>query len=174
MRGLPKAVVGPREAIADMATRSTKGQGTGILFGRERWGLTNEEIALANAVVTFPVNPAFASLNIAQAVLLMSYEWMTAGLGIEHSARAPAPLLDLTPAPKAVLDGLIEHLIGALQPTGYFRSATKTPTMIHNLRAVLQRAAFTEPEIRVLRGVVAALEGRHAARARSLESQADE
>jgi tRNA/rRNA methyltransferase len=79
-RGLPKKVVGPREAVGELKVRTAAGQATGILFGRERWGLTNEEIALADAIVTFPVNPEFASLNIAQAVLLMCYEWMGAGL----------------------------------------------------------------------------------------------
>lgn len=166
-RGLPKPVVGPREAVAELMSRGEAGQATGVLFGRERWGLTNEEIGLANAIVTFPVNPAFASLNIAQAVLLMSYEWMTSGLGVTRSGRGEAPDIDLTPATKAQLDGLVEHLVGALEPTGYFRSATKRPTMIHNLRAILQRADLTEVEIRVLRGVVAALEGRHESRRRS-------
>ena len=157
-RGLPKQVVGPREAVGQLRIRTKAGQATGILFGRERWGLTNEEIALADAIVTFPVNPAFASLNIAQAVLLMSYEWMSAGLSGELPARGPLPNLDLTPAPKADLVGLMDHLLRALEPTGYFRSPTKKPTMIHNLTALFQRAGFTEPEIRVLRGVIAALE----------------
>lgn len=160
-RGLPKQVVGPRQAVDALRGRAAAGQSTGILFGRERWGLTNDEIALADAIVTFPVNPAFASLNIAQAVLLMSYEWMTAGLSGALPARGAVPHFDLTPAPKAELAGLLEHLVRALEPAGYFRSATKKPMMIHNLNAILQRAGFTEPEIRVLRGVVAALERRH-------------
>ncbi len=165
-RGLPKQVVGPRTAIPELRARAFDGHATGILFGRERWGLTNDEIALADAIVTFPVNPAFASLNIAQAVLLMSYEWMSAGLSGEIPARRPSPEIDLTPAPKAEIVGLLEHLVRALEPTGYFRSPTKKPTMVHNLHALLQRAGFTEPEIRVLRGVIAALERRHETRSR--------
>lgn len=157
-RGLPKPVVGPRAAVAELRRRAEAGQATGILFGRERWGLTNEQIALADAIVTFPVNPAFASLNIAQAVLLMSYEWMSAGLDGALPTRSKLSGLDLTPAPKADLFGLVGHLETALEPTGYFRSATKRPTMMHNLMAILQRAGLTEGEVRVLRGVVAALE----------------
>lgn len=157
-RGLPKQVVGPREAVDQLRARASGGQVTGVLFGRERWGLTNEEIALADAIVTFPVNPAFASLNVAQAVLLVCYEWMAAGLGGALPARRPVADLDLTPAPKSELSGFMEHLVHALEPTGYFRSPTKKPTMIHNLHAIMQRASFTEAEIRVLRGVVAAFE----------------
>jgi tRNA/rRNA methyltransferase len=158
-RGLPKQVLGPSDAVAELRARAAAGQATGILFGRERWGLTNEEIAAADAIITFPVNPAFASLNIAQAVLLMSYQWMAGGLDGTLPARTDVPIIDLTPAPKAEVTGLLDHLVNALEPTGYFRSPDKKPTMIHNLHAILHRAAFTEPEIRVLRGVVAAFEG---------------
>ena len=161
IRDLPKPVVGPREAIGALRERIGAGQAAGILFGRERWSLTNEEIAVADAIVTFPVNPGFASLNIAQAVLLMSYEWMSAGLAGALPTRSAVPQIDFTPAPKAQLFGLIEHLESALDPTGYFRTPDKKPTMMHNIRAVLQRAGFTVPEIHVLRGVIAALERRH-------------
>lgn len=161
VRDLPKQVVGPREAIAELKARTAAGQATGILFGRERWGLTNEEIALADAIVTFPVNPGFASLNLAQAVLLMSYEWMLAGLSGALPTREPLPELDLTPASKVELTGLMEHLESALDPTGYFRTPDMKPTMVQKLRAILQRAGLTKREIDVLRGVVAALERRH-------------
>lgn len=166
MRGLPKPVIGPREAVGELRARAGAGQATGILFGRERWGLDNEEIAHADALVTFPVNPAFASLNIAQAVLLMGYEWISAGLSGDLPARRPLPELDWTPAPKAELFGLMEHLESALEPTGYFRTEDMKPTMVQNLRALLQRPGFTVAEIRVLRGIVAALERRHERRQR--------
>jgi tRNA/rRNA methyltransferase len=118
-------------------------------------------------IVTFPVNPAFASLNIAQAVLLMSYEWMSAGLDGSLPARSQVRTIDLAPAPKSELDRLDGASCRARwSRPGYFRSATKKPTMIHNLRAMLHRAGFTEPETRVLRGVVAALQGRHENRRR--------
>jgi tRNA/rRNA methyltransferase len=172
-RGLPKQVFGPRDAVAELRARGGRGERTGVLFGRERWGLTNEEIALADAIVTFPVNPAFASLNIAQAVLLMSYEWMSAGLDGTLPARGAVPAIELTPAPKDELIGLMQHLERALEPCGYFRSPDKRPTMVHNLRAILQRAGFTHSEVRVLRGVVAALE-RHGARSGEGAGDADD
>ena len=157
-RDLPKQVVGPREAVAELKTRMAAGQKAGMLFGRERWGLKNEEVALANVIVTFPVNPKFASLNIAQAVLLLSYEWMVAGLDGALPTREKFPEPDLTPATKAHLLGLMTRLEAALEPTGYFRTEDMTPTMVQNLRAILQRAEFTADEIDVLHGVVTALE----------------
>ncbi len=160
-RDLPKQVVGPREAVAVLKERAAAGQATGILFGRERWGLTNEEIALADQIVTFPVNPAFASLNIAQAVLLLSYEWLAAGLDGALPTRGVVPEIDVTPASKAHLLGLMRHLEEALEPTGYFRTEDMKPTMVQNLRAILQRAGLTKDEIDVLHGVVSALERRH-------------
>jgi tRNA/rRNA methyltransferase len=160
-RDLPKGVVGPREAAVELHCRAATGQATGILFGRERWGLTNEEIALADAIVTYPVNPKFASLNLAQAVLLMSYEWLVAGISGELPGRSSIQELDVTPAPKEHLVGLFEHLEKALTPTGYFRTDDMKPTMLHNLRALLQRAGFTKDEIDVLHGVVSALERHH-------------
>lgn len=160
-RDIPKPVRGPREAAQTLQLRYRHGEPTGILFGRERWGLTNEEIGLADEFVTFPVNPAFASLNLAQSVLLMSYEWMMSGLSEGAlPTRVRVPRLDETQAPKADLVALMEHLERALEPTGYFKSPDYKPRQVQSLRAVLQRAGFTEPEVKVLRGVVAALEGR--------------
>jgi tRNA/rRNA methyltransferase len=157
-RDLPKEVMGPREATSELRRRIAAGEACGILFGRERWGLTNEEIGLADAIVTFPVNPKFASLNIAQAVLLVSYEWLAAGLDGELPTRDGVPELAMTPAPKAHLLGLMKHLESALEPTGYFRTEDMKPTMVQNLRAILQRAGFTRDEIDVLHGVIGAFE----------------
>jgi tRNA/rRNA methyltransferase len=158
VRGLPKEMIGPRDAVSELKRRTGAGEATGVLFGRERWGLTNEEIALADVIVTFPVNPRFASLNLAQAVLLVCYEWMSAGLSGAIPARTDIPELDLTPATKAHLLGLIGHLEEALEPTGYFRTTEMKPTMVQNLRAILQRAGLTRDEIDVLHGVIVALE----------------
>ena len=126
------------------------------MFGRERFGLFNEEVALADEIVTFPVNPQFASLNIAQAVLLMSYEWMKSGLESETDTAFSGP--EVQPAEKHHVHGLLDHLESALEARGYFRPAAKKPKMVDNLRAVLTRPGFTEAEIKVLRGVVASLD----------------
>jgi len=151
-----KPVRGPVEAGRALRARGAAGQRTGILFGRERFGLDNEEVGLADEIVTFPVDPGFASLNIAQAVLLMSYEWMKSGLEDETATNFSGP--DMPPASKEQLHGLFEHLEAALEARGYFRPPEKKPKMVDNLRAVLTRADFAEPELRVLRGVIASLD----------------
>ena len=144
------------EAADAMRIKEKSGQRTAILFGRERWGLNNEEISLSDEIVTFPVNPAFASLNIAQAVLLMSYEWMKSGL--ERQTDTAFRNKEMEPAHKATLYGLFEQLEEALDVRGYFRPKERKEIMVENLRSVLTRAAFSEPEIRLLRGVVSSLD----------------
>ena len=151
-----KGVSGPVEAARTLRTRGVAGQRTGILFGREKFGLANDEVAMADEIVTFPVNPAFSSLNIAQAVLLMSYEWMKSGLESETATPFSGP--DVTPAGKEHLLSFLSHLEKALEARGYFRPPEKKPKMIDNLRAVLTRPGFTEPEIKVLRGVLSSLD----------------
>ncbi|MFE0014001.1 RNA methyltransferase [Mesorhizobium sp. NPDC059054] len=151
-----KPVRGPVEAGRALRARQHDGLKTGILFGRERFGLYNDEVGLADEIVTFPVDPAFSSLNIAQAVLLMSYEWMKSGLENETDTNFSTP--DMLPATKEQLHGLFAHLEAALESRGYFRPAAKKPKMVDNLRAVLTRAGFAEPELKVLRGVVASLD----------------
>lgn len=151
-----KEVRSPVVAAETLRTRFRAGEATGILFGRERTGLTNEEIALADELVTFPVNPAFASLNLAQAVLLMSYEWMKTGTGsLEETAFSALPQ---RPAKKDELQGLFDHVEEALDARGYFRPAAKKPKLIENLRSALTRPSFTGSEIQVLRGIVSCLD----------------
>lgn len=151
-----KPVRAPVFAAQTLRSRFRAGEATGILFGRERWGLTNEEVALADEIVTFPVNPAFASLNIAQAVLLMSYEWMKSGM--EDLEAVPFQALEQRPSTKEQLFGLFNQLEDALDSRNYFHPLSKKPKMVDNLRAVLSRRAFTEQEISVLRGVISSLD----------------
>ena len=151
-----KPVIGPVEAGRKLRGFAAGGQRTGLMFGRERFGLYNEEIGLADEIVTFPVNPQFSSLNIAQAVLLMSYEWLKAGLEHETDTNFAGP--DLTPADKRHVHGFLDHLEQALDARGYFRPAEKKPKMLDNVRAVFTRPGFTESEVKVLRGVIASLD----------------
>jgi tRNA/rRNA methyltransferase len=151
-----KPVRSPVEAARSMRRRAVAGQKTGILFGREKYGLSNEEVAASDEIVTFPVDPAFASLNIAQAVLLMSYEWRKAGQAREEDTVFSGP--DFVPAERHHVTGLLKHLEEALEARGYFRPAPKKPKMLDNLAAVLTRPQFSEAEIKVLRGVVASLD----------------
>lgn len=151
-----KPVRSPVIAASTLREKFRAGERTGILFGRERWGLSNEEVALADEIVTFPVNPAFASLNIAQAVLLMSYEWMKSGM--EDLSETLFQPLEQRPGTKEELFGLFDQVEEALDSRGYFHPAPKKPKMVDNLRAVLSRRAFTSQEIGVLRGVISSLD----------------
>jgi len=148
-----KQVLQPAAAMQILRPHVQAGQRAAILFGRERFGLSNEEISLSDDIVTFPVNPAFASLNIAQAVLLMAHEWL--------QSRQPmqADPLSITPiAPKGDLHGLFAQLEQALDVRGYFRPKARKKVMVDNLRAVLTRAQFNEAEIKLLRGVISSLD----------------
>lgn len=157
-RDMQKEVLGPEEASARMAAHVAGGRGTGLLFGRERWGLLNDEVAMADAIVTLPVEAAFASLNIAQAVLLMSYEWRRTSA--EGQALPFGDGLDEA-APRSELVGLFEHLEGVLDSSGFFTTPDKRPSMVNNLRTALTRGRFTAQEIRTLRGVISSIDRRH-------------
>ncbi len=156
-RHMAKPVLGPDAAAEKLVQHVTAVGGAGLLFGRERWGLNNEEVALADSIVTLPVEAAFASLNIAQAVLVLAYEWRRAqGKGELPFAGEIDP-----PAPKEELIGLFKHLEEALDRSGFFKTEDKRPTVAANLRTMLTRAGFTAQEVRTLRGVIASLDRRH-------------
>jgi tRNA/rRNA methyltransferase len=157
-RDMQKEVVGPEESARRLNSHIGAGRGAGLLFGREKWGLSNEEVALAESIVTLPVEPAFASLNIAQAVLLMSYEWRRQSeLGSELPFTGG---LDEAAARDELL-GLFGHLESTLDRTGFFKTEDKRPTMINNLRAVFTRAGMTSQEIRTFRGVISSIDRAH-------------
>lgn len=158
-REVAKPVVGPHEAAAVARRRIAAGNGVGILFGRERSGLTNEDVSLADAILTLPVNPEFSSLNIAQSVLIFAYEWRLAGLA-DEVAGLPFDGGIAPPAPKEELLRLFDHFENALAEAGFFRPPEKRGHMVLGLRAMLQRAGLTEQEVRTLRGAIAALERR--------------
>ena len=157
-RDMQKPVYGPEEGAQRVISHIAGGQKAGLLFGRERWGLYNEEVALADAIVTFPVEAAFASLNIAQAVLLMAYEWRR-----QYDKGEVLPFEGgLDPiAPRAELFGLFDHLESTLDATGFFKTADKRPTMVDNLRAAFTRAQLSVQEIRTLRGVISSIDRAH-------------
>jgi len=157
-RDMIKTVRGPQEAATNLRQRFKQGQKTGILFGRERWGLNNDEIAMADEIVTFPVNPAFASLNIAQATLLMSYEWMkTAEINPVEEVFGE----DKEPqADKGQLIGLMDHLEKSLDEAGYFYPPARRTIMAQTVRNIFTHMKLKEQEVQTLRGVVAALERR--------------
>jgi tRNA/rRNA methyltransferase len=164
-RDLRKPVLTPEQAVAEIRTRIARGERCGMLFGRERNGLETGEVANADAIVMIPVNSRFASLNLAQAVLILGYEWMrgheAASLGRVTTYESPLAagfnMGEDRPATKEELIGLFEQLEAELLRLGFFNPEEKRPTMTRNLRTMLSRMQPTEQEIRTLRGIVATL-----------------
>ena len=158
-RELVKAVMTPRAAAAEMRAAAARGERVGILFGPERWGLTTDQCAFAEALIEVPLNPAFASLNLAQAVLIVAYEWRMAA---DTTPPTYVPTLEEHGGPTELASQedilrLFEHLERELDESGYLFPPDKRPTMVRNLRSIFLRANLTEPEVRSLRGAVKAL-----------------
>ncbi len=156
-RDMNKPVLGPREAGAAMRRAEAAGQRNGILFGKESKGLHNDDVALAGTVIEARLNPAHTSLNLAQAVLLVGWEWWTAGPAAAQPEPATATGAAEAPALHADLLKMFEHLEGALDEAGYFFPPERRPVMVRNLRNVLHRADMTGGEVRGFRGVIDAL-----------------
>jgi len=148
-----KPVIAADAAAAEMAPRVADGENVALVFGRERNGLENDEVALADRIVTLPVNPAFASLNLAQAVVIVGYEWFKRvhdGLPFAMPERSP-------PAAKQQLDAFFADLERELEKAEFFRPEEKRATMSINLRNIFQRMAPSQQDMRALHGVVTAL-----------------
>ncbi len=156
-RDMVKHELTPSEAAAQMRRAGAAGERCGVLFGRERIGLTNDEVVLANAIVSVPLNPAFRSLNLAQAVLLIAWEWLR--------------VADLTPPRQRIEAGyrratreeiqiFFDHLEEALDAAGYFKVEAMRPANVRTIRNLFTRAELTDQEVRTLHGIVTALVGR--------------
>ncbi|MEL6979729.1 MAG: RNA methyltransferase [Pseudomonadota bacterium] len=160
-RELTKRVLSPAEAAAEIAARQRAGEPCGVLFGPERTGLENDDVIRANAIVTVPANPRFASLNLAQCALLMGYELRQAILAQAGAAPAPerpeALAAGAAPAPREAVDGLYAHLEEELDAANYFWPEHKRAAMVASLRNFLSRAPMTDQDARMLRGVVRTL-----------------
>ncbi len=153
-RGQVKRVEVPAIAMAETAAAVQGGEKHGILFGPERTGLDNDDIALASAVLTFPVNPAYGSLNLAQAVLLCGYEYFKARQGgalpFEREERSP-------PAQREMTLSFFEFVEGKLEVAGFFRPVSKRPVMQRNLRNMFHRMNLTQQDVRTLWGAIVRL-----------------
>jgi len=163
-RFLAKPVLAPDGAAAAIFEREAQDWRCGVLFGKERTGLENADIAIADVIVTAPVDPAFASLNLAQSVLLFAYEWRK--LTDPHSLGRQLPdapqgagqrFKASRPAERHELLGLYEHLERELDACGFLFPPEKRGTMVNNIRTMFARMAPTEQEVRTLRGIVAIL-----------------
>lgn len=156
-RGMAKPVLSARAAAETMRELYAAGETSGLVFGPERTGLENDDVALADWAVQVPLNPAFSSLNLAQAVLILAYEWFQAGGAKPESEmmgtrRRRSPL-----AGKQDLLALFEHLESELERTGFLYPLDKRPRMIRNIRTMFLRANLTEQEVRTLRGMIKTL-----------------
>src|SRR6516162_6596613 len=153
-----KPVIGPDAAAALLAPHVAAGERVAVLFGRERYGLENHELALADRIVTFPVNPAFASLNLAQAVVIVAYEWFKLASGGALPFAMPQKS---EPAGKQQLQAFFEAIERELERVEFFRPPDKRETMQINLRNIFARMQPTQQDIQTLHGLIMAIaEGR--------------
>ncbi|MEQ5786743.1 RNA methyltransferase [Erythrobacter sp. NFXS35] len=156
-RGVTKPVIGADEAGRQVHTLTGR---HAIIFGPERSGLETEDVALARNILTVPINPEFGSLNLAQAVILVAYEWSRIGREIADAGCALVqPTVEdvLPPAPQEELDGLIAHLETMLKPRGYFLPEGRAEATRRTLRGVLTKPGWNHFEVRTLRGVLTTL-----------------
>ena len=149
-RGVTKPVVTPDEAAREIHTQPGR---SAILFGPERSGLETEDVALARAILTVPINPEFGSLNLAQAVILCAYEWSKNASLVQPTQEDLLP-----PAQQEELEGLIAHFEALLEPRGYFRPEARAEATRRTLRTLLTKPGWNHLEVRTLRGVLSALE----------------
>ena len=152
-RDLVVPVVTPGQMADEIAASPGR---TAILFGPERSGLETEDVALANKIVTVPINPEFGSLNLAQAVILLAYEWS------KRSDLAVPPSKELeAQAPHGEVEGLIGHLEGELEAKGYFHPPSRTQATKNTIRTMFTKTGWSSREVKAIRGIIRALaEGR--------------
>lgn len=160
-RGLVKPIVTPREAAARLRADAAQGLRSGVLFGPERTGLETDDLNRADTLLSIPANPDYASFNLAQAVLLVAYEWFQA-----DSRTPPCHLATGSSrvATKAEVEHLFEHFTEALDQAHFFPTPDQRGAMLRNLRSAIERMHMTEQEARTFHGIIAALTGRPKAR----------
>lgn len=164
-----KTVVTAREAGREVHERAARCERSGFLFGPERTGLENEDVSLADAIVTVPLNREFSSLNLGQAVLLVAYEWRMEG------DATPARTMAIGKAETALREDVVaffERLEAELDACGFLRNTEMRPTMVRNIRNIFHRAGLMAHEVRTLQGIVTGLtEKPHVASARQHEGR---
>ncbi len=153
-REMVKRVVTPRQAVGELRQAVAAGERVALLFGPERTGLVNDDLSLADTILTVPLNPGFSSLNLAQAVLLVCHEWYQAG---DTTPAEELPYHGGRPATRGELINFFNRLEAGLEEGGFFQAPDMRPHMMRSIRNALERAGLTEQEIRTLHGVVYAL-----------------
>ena len=161
-RGMTKEIYSPETAAVEIRRHNAGGKHKcGILFGRERTGLENDEIAMANAILNIPLNPGFSSLNLAQAVLLTCFSWLNADNPFNLVENAGAAENGHTqPATKEDIEIFLNLLEQDLVETEFFRSPDQKPTLLRNIRNFFFRSAPTQQDVSTLHGIIVALSGR--------------
>lgn len=160
-RDMLLSVQSPTEAMEEASSIQKKGKKTGIMFGREATGMSNDEIVFADKIITADLNPSFSSLNLAQAVLMIAWEWRKAAFESNPPILNHIKNMEEDTASKQEFLGFFEHLESELSDAGYYRNIEKKPIMIRNLRNIFERSKLSSLEIRTLRGVIASLTRRH-------------
>lgn len=164
-RDMVKTLITAREAASDLRAMVARGERPALLFGPERAGLENDDVALADTLVKVPLNPDFQSLNLAQAVLILGYEWWAAA---DQTRPREFVAGHAEPATKEELIGFFERLEAELDDCGFLRNAAMRPIMVRNLRNLFHRAALRAFEVRTLQGVITGLTRRpHRSRLRA-------
>lgn len=164
-RGINKPVLEPEAAMREMRAEMAAGRKVAILFGPERAGLENEDVALADALITIPTDTANPSLNLAQSVVVLGYEWLRSAasgqeIGAGRGRRTP-PEACATSATKEELQGFFDHLEQALDAANHFRTEERKPVMWQNLQAIFARIPLSSQEVRTLRGMLRSLGRMH-------------
>jgi tRNA C32,U32 (ribose-2'-O)-methylase TrmJ len=147
-------VLTARGAAAELRSVAARGLRAGLLFGPERAGLDNDDMAHADALVRYPLNPGFMSLNLAQAVMIMAYEWWTAA---DETPPSAFMTNETRVANKARVENFLGHLTTELDACGFLRNLPKRPGMVRNIRHFFERGEVTEQELRTLHGIVTEL-----------------
>jgi tRNA/rRNA methyltransferase len=162
-REMTKPVRDAEAAATHVRALIGQGRRVGLVFGPERTGLTNDELLLADTLISYPVNPAFASLNLAQAVLLFGYAWFR-----QAPAEASAPASGAVPATKAEVGGVVDHLVRELDQVNFFRADERRASLIRAISVMIERRGWTRPEIHLMRGVIKDLVGGRRSRQKDL------
>jgi TrmH family RNA methyltransferase len=153
-RHIIKPVLTARGSAAELRQVAARGLRSGILFGPERAGLDNDDMACADALIRYPLNPGFMSLNLAQAVMVMAYEWWSAEDGTPQRVLMTN---ETKVATKGELENFLVHLVDQLDACGFLKNLPKRPGMVRNIRHFFQRGEVTQQELRTLHGIVTEL-----------------
>lgn len=148
-----KPIVSPKDGVTQLYSHHTQGQKTALMFGPERAGLENEDISWASAICSIPANPAYASLNLAQAVVILGYEWFSQA----HQSALPSKAQTFERASRAELFSLMDFFEEQLTHMGYFRPPHKAPVMARNLRNILHRLELNAQDVKTFYGALQAL-----------------